>query len=184
MGRFYQSRSHLCPQLRSSIVEFRLMRSLCFNSTEEEDGIYCEGSKDFMKWRVFFSQPGWFPRYNSAYFPQIRTLIKQIKEYGVDEDDLFHEDDLMERANIPRVCKCLKEIAIIVSILWSRRKLAGQTEEENISLCPWTLVIIILTIAVIFAGTKWVRGGGGQPSSVKCKMLTVFSLMIRITFPR
>ena len=51
------------------------------------------------------------------YFPQIRTLIKQIKEYGVGEDDLFHEDDLLERANIPRVCKCLKEIAIIVSIL-------------------------------------------------------------------
>ena len=54
---------------------------------------------------------------HSDYFPQIRTLIKQIKEYGVNEDDLFHEDDLLERANIPRVCKCLKEIAIIVSIL-------------------------------------------------------------------
>ena len=60
-----------------------------------------------------FSHSGRFPRY----FPQIRTLIKQIKEYGVGEDDLFHEDDLLERANIPRVCKCLKEIAIIVSIL-------------------------------------------------------------------
>ena len=49
-------------------------------------------------------------------FYQIRSLIKQIKDYGVGEEDLFHEDDLMQRANIPRVCKCLKEIAIIVSI--------------------------------------------------------------------
>ena len=63
-----------------------------------------------------FSHSGRFPRYHSDFFPQIRTLIKQIKEYGVGEDDLFHEDDLLERANIPRVCKCLKEIAIIVSI--------------------------------------------------------------------
>ena len=62
-------------------------------------------------------QSGRFTHFHSDYFPQIRTLIKQIKEYGVNDDDLFHEDDLMERANIPRVCKCLKEIAIIVSII-------------------------------------------------------------------
>merc|ERR1711874_248924 len=80
--------------LADGTVLSKLMRTLCFNSTEEEDGIYSEGSKDFKKWRI-------------------RTLIKQIKEYGVNDDDLFHEDDLMERANIPRVCKCLKEIAII-----------------------------------------------------------------------
>ena len=92
------------------------MRTLCFNSTEEEDGIYCEGSKDFMKWRVL-CYSGMFAHYNWNCYYQIRTLIKQIKEYGVNEDDLFHEDDLIERANIPRVCKCLKEIAIIVSIL-------------------------------------------------------------------
>ena len=92
------------------------MRTLSFNSVEDEDGLYGEGSKDFTKWRVtlaltlmkLFSTP--------CISNQIRTLIKQIKEYGVDEDDLFQEDDLMLRANIPRVCKCLKEIAIIVSI--------------------------------------------------------------------
>ena len=60
---------------------------------------------------------GMFANYNWNCYYQIRTLIKQIKEYGVNEDDLFHEDDLIERANIPRVCKCLKEIAIIVSII-------------------------------------------------------------------
>ena len=95
------------------MLTFRLMRSLAFNSVEDEDGIYCEGTKDFIKWRVriyciYISLPNCFN--------QIRSLIKQIKDYGVDEEDLFHEDDLMQRANIPRVCKCLKEIAIIVSI--------------------------------------------------------------------
>ena len=61
-------------------------------------------------------------------FNQIRSLIKQIKDYGVGEEDLFNEDDLMQRANIPRVCKCLKEIAIIVSI----------SEEMNTPIRPST----------------------------------------------
>ena len=34
------------------MLTFRLMRSLAFNSVEDEDGIYCEGTKDFIKWRV------------------------------------------------------------------------------------------------------------------------------------
>ena len=46
---------------------------------------------------------------------QIRNLICQIREYGVNEKVLFSENDLMEKSNIPRVAKCLKEIAIIVS---------------------------------------------------------------------
>ena len=54
MGRFCPSRSCVCHQLRSSFVAFRLMRTLCFNSTEEEDGIYSQGSKDFKKWRVSY----------------------------------------------------------------------------------------------------------------------------------
>ena len=40
-----------------------------------------------------------------------------MKEYGVGEDVLFNEDDLLERSNIPRVARCIKQIAIIVSIL-------------------------------------------------------------------
>ena len=45
-----------------------------------------------------------------------------MKEYGVNENYLFEEEDLLDRANIPKVSRCLKEIAIIVSI--SARKLA------------------------------------------------------------
>ena len=40
-----------------------------------------------------------------------------MKEYGVGEDVLFNEDDLLDRSNIPRVARCIKQIAIIVSIL-------------------------------------------------------------------
>ena len=47
---------------------------------------------------------------------QIRTLINQMKEYGVNEDILFHEDDLLYSNNIPKVARCIKEVAIIVSI--------------------------------------------------------------------
>ena len=39
-----------------------------------------------------------------------------MKEYGVNENYLFDEEDLLARANIPKVSRCLKEIAIIVSI--------------------------------------------------------------------
>ena len=39
-----------------------------------------------------------------------------MKEYGVNENYLFDEEDLLDRANIPKVSRCLKEIAIIVSI--------------------------------------------------------------------
>ena len=46
---------------------------------------------------------------------QIRNLISQIREYGVNENLLFNENDLLCMANIPRVSKCLKEIASIVS---------------------------------------------------------------------
>lgn len=47
---------------------------------------------------------------------QIRTLINQMKEYGVNEDILFHVDDLLYSNNTPKVARCLKEVAIIVSI--------------------------------------------------------------------
>ena len=40
-----------------------------------------------------------------------------MKEYGVEEENLFHEDDLLGRTNIPKVVRCIKQIAIIVSVL-------------------------------------------------------------------
>ena len=45
---------------------------------------------------------------------QIRNLISQMREYGVNEKLMFNENDLLEMTNIPRVSKCLKEIAFIV----------------------------------------------------------------------
>ena len=39
-----------------------------------------------------------------------------MKEYGVEEENLFHEDDLLGRNNIPKVARCIKQIAIIVSV--------------------------------------------------------------------
>ena len=52
----------------------------------------------------------------SQYLIQIRTLINQMKKYGVNEDILFHEDDLLYRNNIPKVVRSLKQVAMIVSI--------------------------------------------------------------------
>ena len=62
-----------------------------------------------MDWEYFKADAG-------QYLIQIRTLINQIKEYGVNEDTLFHVDDLLYSNNIPKVARCLKEIAMIVSI--------------------------------------------------------------------
>ena len=39
-----------------------------------------------------------------------------MKKYGVNEDILFHEDDLLYRNNIPKVVRSLKQVAMIVSI--------------------------------------------------------------------
>ena len=38
-----------------------------------------------------------------------------MKEYGVTEDSLFHEDDLLYRTNIAKVSRCLREVLILVS---------------------------------------------------------------------
>ena len=48
---------------------------------------------------------------------QIRNLICQIRAYGVSEKCLFSENDLLLMSNTPRVAKCLREIAVIVSIV-------------------------------------------------------------------
>merc|ERR1712137_1460584 len=68
--------------------------SLSFNSVENDFSEGFGGSDDLAKWRI-------------------RTLIKQLKEYGVNEDTLFHEDDLLYSNNIPKVARCLKQVAII-----------------------------------------------------------------------
>ena len=57
---------------------------------------------------------GLYWKRKNIYIFQIRNLISQMKEYGVKEKLLFNENDLLEMTNIPRVAKCLKEIAIIV----------------------------------------------------------------------
>merc|ERR1712241_11088 len=71
----------------------KLMRGLVFNSLEND---ICGpgGSQDLDKWRI-------------------RTLISQMKEYGVTEDSLFHEDDLLYRTNIAKVSRCLREVLIL-----------------------------------------------------------------------
>ena len=48
---------------------------------------------------------------------QIRNLICQIRAYGVSEKCLFSENDLLLMSNTPRVAKCLREIAVIASIV-------------------------------------------------------------------
>ena len=40
-----------------------------------------------------------------------------MREYGVEESLLFQEADLLHMTDIPRVSKCLKEVAIIVSMI-------------------------------------------------------------------
>ena len=90
------------------------MQSLAFNSVENE---FCEdiigGSGDLVKWRVNIEKNKLCK--DEVTFCQIRTLINQMKEYGVGEESLFDENDLIERTNIPKVTRCLKQIAVIVS---------------------------------------------------------------------
>ena len=50
-------------------------------------------------------------------FFQVKVLIHQIKHFGVDEKLLFEEDDLLYKENIPRVTRCIKEIANMVKSL-------------------------------------------------------------------
>ena len=91
------------------------MQSLAFNSVENE---FCEdiigGSADLVKWRVNIEKKTNYVKMKFT-FCQIRTLINQMKEYGVGEESLFDENDLIERTNIPKVTRCLKQIAVIVS---------------------------------------------------------------------
>merc|ERR1712013_17232 len=73
----------------------RLMRTISFNSLEDD---------------------GWMDNLCSiedAKKERIRNLISQMREYGVEESLLFQEADLLHMTDIPRVSKCLKEVAII-----------------------------------------------------------------------
>merc|ERR1712098_599390 len=75
----------------------RLMRTISFNSLEDDS------------WMDHVS----FGCLEDVKKERIRNLISQIREYGVDESLLFHETDLLHMSDIPRVSKCLKEVAII-----------------------------------------------------------------------
>ena len=95
------------------------MRSLSFNSVENE---FCEnigGPDDLVKWRVDIKVS--YTRKNNNH-SQIHTLINQMREYGVGEENLFDINDLMERTNIPKVARCLKQIAVIVSLIFRKCK--------------------------------------------------------------
>ena len=96
------------------------------------------------------------------YLIQIRTLINQIKEYGVNEDILFHEDDLLYSNNIPKVARCLKEVAIIVSINkdngqkgWLRQIPRYWHMSAAVYVVLSSTKLIILAINSLSSGSKW-----------------------------
>ena len=98
----------------------------------------------------------------SHYLIQIRTLIKQMKEYGVNEDNLFHEDDLLYNKNIPKVARCLKQVAIIVSInkdngqkAWPRQILRYWHMSAAINVVLLRTKLIRLVINFLNSGSKW-----------------------------
>ena len=96
------------------------MRTITFNSVEEEIGASYGCEEDIKKGRVRTPSPPQLFRVIVADF-QIRNLIDNIREYGVGEDMLFSESDLLYMQNIPKVARCLKEVATIVSYLIKRR---------------------------------------------------------------
>ena len=92
----------------------RVMRTISFNSVEEEIGGNYGSSEDIIRSRVRIY------RINlklTTWLMQIRNLICQIRAYGVSEKCLFSENDLLLMSNTPRVAKCLREIAVIVSFV-------------------------------------------------------------------
>ena len=99
----------------------------------------------------------------SQYLIQIRTLIKQLKEYGVDEDTLFHVDDLLYSNNIPKVARCLKQVAIIVSInkdngqkAWPRQiPRYWHMSAAIYVVLSRTKLITTLAINFLNSGSKW-----------------------------
>ena len=102
----------------------------------------------------------------SQYLIQIRTLINQMKKYGVNEDILFHEDDLLYRNNIPKVVRSLKQVAMIVSInikIMDKKKLAQTDSPIETHVCSQsccnTKLITLPAIAInsLNLGSKWCR---------------------------
>ena len=96
------------------------------------------------------------------YLIQIRTLINQMKEYGVNEDILFHEDDLLYSNNIPKVARCIKEVAIIVSINkdngqkgWLRQIPRYWHMSAAVYVVLSSTKLIILAINSLSSGSKW-----------------------------
>ena len=65
-----------------------------------------------------------------------------MKEYGVNEDILFHVDDLLYSNNTPKVARCLKEVAIIVSINkdnWQKKCGSDRFPDTDTCLQPFML---------------------------------------------
>ena len=45
---------------------------------------------------------------------RVQTLINHLKDFGMDQEDLFHPKDLTEKRHIPRVCRCLEQFRKLV----------------------------------------------------------------------
>merc|ERR1711962_1091743 len=76
--------------LQDGRVLAKLMRSLAFNSVEEEQ-----------------DELGYIKDEETA---RVRALIKQMREYGVQEELLFTQDDLQGKSGIPKVARCIQEV--------------------------------------------------------------------------
>ena len=46
---------------------------------------------------------------------RVKQLIKQIRDYGVEEKFIFQVEDVTEKKRIPKVVRCLEEVAKIVN---------------------------------------------------------------------
>lgn len=78
--------------LSNGSVLSRLMTTVCFNSIPDDMLLGTNNDSDAER---------------------VKVLVYQIRHYGVDEKLLFEEEDLLYKENIPRVSRCIKEIAMM-----------------------------------------------------------------------
>ena len=90
-----------------------------------------------------------------------------MKEYGVNEDILFHVDDLLYSNNIPKVARCLKEVAIIVSINKDNgQKSLAQTDSPILThVCSRLCCIIQSTKLIILQLILFIQAQNDAPKS-------------------
>jgi hypothetical protein len=50
---------------------------------------------------------------------RVNAFLKQIKEFGIPEEELFHTKDLTELRNVPRVCRCLATFRKMVKYIFN-----------------------------------------------------------------